>query len=99
MQKFIDEKWTNVDDVAKIVKPEAQAWFCVRQLLLNPQIMENYAFNEARCKQLSKVSCDPTFFRTPTYHDRLAFGPDARDFAGPTATSHRTQDVPQPPDA
>nr|XP_016925736.2 zinc finger MYND domain-containing protein 10 homolog [Drosophila suzukii] len=55
MQKFIDEKWTNVDDVAKIVKPEAQAWFCVRQLLLNAQIMENYAFNEARCKQLSKL--------------------------------------------
>lgn len=57
IQKFIDEKWTNVDDVTKIVKPEAQAWFCVRQLLLNPQIMENYAFNEARCKQLHKVRC------------------------------------------
>ncbi|XP_033161263.1 zinc finger MYND domain-containing protein 10 homolog [Drosophila mauritiana] len=55
IQKFIDEKWTNVDDVTKIVKPEAQAWFCVRQLLLNPQIMENYAFNEARCKQLHKL--------------------------------------------
>ncbi|KAH8295992.1 hypothetical protein KR054_000123 [Drosophila jambulina] len=56
LQKFIDEKWTNVEDSAKIVKPEAQAWFCVRQLLLNPQVMENYALNEARCKQLSKVS-------------------------------------------
>lgn len=44
-----------MDDVTKIVKPEAQAWFCVRQLLLNPQIMENYAFNEARCKQLHKL--------------------------------------------
>ncbi|KAH8239290.1 hypothetical protein KR032_002867 [Drosophila birchii] len=55
VQKFIDEKWTNVEDSAKIVKPEAQAWFCVRQLLLNPQAMENYALNEARCKQLSKL--------------------------------------------
>lgn len=56
LQKFIDEKWTNVEDSAKIVKPEAQAWFCVRQLLLNAQAMEHYALNEARCKQLSKVS-------------------------------------------
>ncbi|SPP76163.1 zinc finger MYND domain-containing protein 10 homolog [Drosophila guanche] len=55
LQKFIDEKWTNVEDTAKIVKPEAQAWFCVHQLLLNPQIMENYELNEARCKQLSKL--------------------------------------------
>ncbi|EDW40481.1 GL24869 [Drosophila persimilis] len=39
----------------KIVKPEAQAWFCVHQLLLNPQVMENYELNEARCKQLSKL--------------------------------------------
>lgn len=55
LQKFIDEKWTNVDDVAKIVKPEAQSWFCVRQLLLNGQAMEHYTLNESRCKQLYKV--------------------------------------------
>ncbi|EDV39171.1 uncharacterized protein Dana_GF25173 [Drosophila ananassae] len=55
LQKFIDEKWTNVDDVAKIVKPEAQAWFCVRQLLLNGQAMEHYTLNESRCKQLYKL--------------------------------------------
>ncbi|KAL7731381.1 hypothetical protein ACLKA6_001408 [Drosophila palustris] len=55
MEKFIDEKWTSVEDAAKIIKPEAQAWFCVRQLLLNPQLMENYTLNEARCKQLSKL--------------------------------------------
>ncbi|XP_034480954.1 zinc finger MYND domain-containing protein 10 homolog isoform X2 [Drosophila innubila] len=46
LEKFIDEKWTAVEDAAKIIKPEAQAWFCVRQLLLNPQIMENYTLNE-----------------------------------------------------
>ncbi|KAH8364834.1 hypothetical protein KR084_012317 [Drosophila pseudotakahashii] len=55
VQKFIDEKWTTVYDVAKICKPEAQTWFCVRQLLLNAQIMENYALNEARCNQLNKL--------------------------------------------
>ncbi|XP_030372455.1 zinc finger MYND domain-containing protein 10 homolog [Scaptodrosophila lebanonensis] len=55
LQKFIDEKWTAVEDAAKIVKPEAQAWFCVRQLLLNPKLMANYALNEARCQQLSKL--------------------------------------------
>lgn len=55
LEKFIDEKWTSVEDAAKIIKPEAQAWFCVRQLLLNPQIMESYTLNEARCKQLSKL--------------------------------------------
>ncbi|EDW73071.1 uncharacterized protein Dwil_GK17346 [Drosophila willistoni] len=55
IEKYIDEKWTTVDDVAKIIKPEAQAWFCVRQLILNPETMENYTLNEARCKQLSKL--------------------------------------------
>ncbi|KAH8270572.1 hypothetical protein KR018_011805 [Drosophila ironensis] len=55
LQKFIEEKWTNVEDVTKIVKPEAQAWFCVRQLLLNAQAMEQYTLNEARCKQLYKL--------------------------------------------
>ncbi|XP_017109543.2 zinc finger MYND domain-containing protein 10 homolog [Drosophila bipectinata] len=55
LQKFIDEKWTNVDDAAKVVKPEGQAWFCVRQLLLNPQAMEQYTLNEPRCKQLYKL--------------------------------------------
>ncbi|KAH8379648.1 hypothetical protein KR009_006327, partial [Drosophila setifemur] len=55
LQKFIDEKWTNVSDAVKIVKPEAQAWFCVRQLLLNAEAMQQYTLNEARCKQLYKL--------------------------------------------
>ncbi|KAH8372312.1 hypothetical protein KR093_010999 [Drosophila rubida] len=55
LEQFIDEKWTAVEDTAKITKTEAQAWFCVRQLLLNPQLMENYTLNEMRCKQLSKM--------------------------------------------
>ncbi|EDV98685.1 zinc finger MYND domain-containing protein 10 homolog [Drosophila grimshawi] len=55
LQKFIDEKWTSVEDAAKILKTEAQAWFCVRQLLLTQQTLDNYPLNEARCKQLSKL--------------------------------------------
>ncbi|XP_060655003.1 zinc finger MYND domain-containing protein 10 homolog [Drosophila nasuta] len=55
LEQFIDEKWTAVEDAAKITKIEAQAWFCVRQLLLNSQLMENYTLNESRCKQLSKL--------------------------------------------
>ncbi|ALC45202.1 CG11253 [Drosophila busckii] len=55
LEKYVDEKWTTVDDASKIIKPEAQAWFCIRQMLLNPQIMDNYPFNEPRCKQLSKL--------------------------------------------
>lgn len=55
LQKFIDEKWTAVDDPVKVLKTEAQAWFCIRQLILAPEIMDNYPLNEARCKQLAKV--------------------------------------------
>ncbi|KAH8405336.1 hypothetical protein KR222_005806 [Zaprionus bogoriensis] len=55
LEKYIDEKWVSVEDPAKVLKTEAQAWFCIRQLLLNPQIMENYPLNEPRCKQLGKL--------------------------------------------
>ncbi|EDW19160.1 zinc finger MYND domain-containing protein 10 homolog [Drosophila mojavensis] len=55
LEKYIDEKWTSVEDATKIIKTEAQAWFCVRQLLLSPQIADNYPLNEARCKQISKL--------------------------------------------
>lgn len=55
LQKFIDEKWTAVEDPAKVLKTEAQAWFCIRQLILSPLVIDHYPLNEARCKQLAKV--------------------------------------------
>ncbi|KAH8315709.1 zinc finger MYND domain-containing protein 10 homolog [Drosophila kikkawai] len=100
LQKFIDEKWTNVEDSAKIVKPEAQAWFCVRQLLLNAQAMENYALNEARCQQLSKL----LGLMHETLLDQLPPLIDLKQFlsrltlSGNTASKQQTlllEDVPQ----
>lgn len=58
LEKYIDEKWILVQgqDVAKVVKHEAQAWFCLRQILFNPNLMQSYEINEERRKQLGKVS-------------------------------------------
>lgn len=58
IEKYIDEKWIVVkgEELAKVVKHEAQAWFCLRQILFNNNLMESYEINEERRKQLGKVS-------------------------------------------
>ncbi|XP_053954753.1 zinc finger MYND domain-containing protein 10 homolog [Anastrepha ludens] len=56
IQRFIDEKWILVqgDDISKVANQEAQAWFCLRQLLFNKPLMTSYELNEERRKHLSK---------------------------------------------
>ncbi|XP_037934957.1 zinc finger MYND domain-containing protein 10 homolog [Teleopsis dalmanni] len=56
VQKIIDDKWKPIPiaDMSEVTKHEAHAWFCLRQLLFNKAIMQNYEFNSERCKQLSK---------------------------------------------
>ncbi|XP_013113063.2 zinc finger MYND domain-containing protein 10 homolog [Stomoxys calcitrans] len=56
-EKFIDEKWMLVqgEELGKVVKHEAQTWFCLRQLLFNRGFMESYEFNDERRKHLSKT--------------------------------------------
>ncbi|XP_061393593.1 zinc finger MYND domain-containing protein 10 homolog [Musca vetustissima] len=56
LEKYLDEKWTVVhgENVAKVVKHEAQAWFCLRQLLFNPNVMQSYELNDERRKHLGK---------------------------------------------
>lgn len=57
-EKYIDEKWKRVqgDTVMKVVKPEAQTWFCMRQLLFNTDVAKNYPINEFRQRELGKLS-------------------------------------------
>ncbi|KAM7358882.1 zinc finger MYND-type containing 10 [Cochliomyia hominivorax] len=56
IEKFIDEKWTAVkgEAVAKVSKHEAQAWFCLRQILFNTNLMQSYEIKDERRQQLSK---------------------------------------------
>lgn len=58
IEKYIGEKWILVkgEAVAKVVKHEAQAWFCLRQILFNCNLMQSYEINEEKQKQLAKVS-------------------------------------------
>jgi len=44
----------NGGDILKITKNEAQTWFCFRQLLLNRNVMQHYAINEFRQRELAK---------------------------------------------
>lgn len=56
IEKFVDERWTPVRGAAvlKVTKVEAQAWFCLRQLLFNTNIMRHYEINDFRQRELSK---------------------------------------------
>lgn len=56
LEKFIDDKWTPVcgSDILKITKYEAQTWFCLRQLLMNPNVIQHYDINDFRQRELSK---------------------------------------------
>lgn len=42
------------DELMKVTKTEAQAWFGLRQLLFNQRVMQSYDWNEFRCEQISK---------------------------------------------
>lgn len=57
-EKYIDEKWKRVqgDMVLKVVKPEAQTWFCLRQLLFNADVVKSYPINGCRQRELGKLS-------------------------------------------
>lgn len=56
LEKFIDDKWTPVcgGDILQITKYEAQTWFCLRQLLMNTNVIQHYNINEFRQRELSK---------------------------------------------
>lgn len=56
IEKYIDDKWMPVDgvDVLKVTKVEAQAWFCLRQLLFHREAMSIYEINDFRQRELSK---------------------------------------------
>lgn len=57
-EKFIDGKWSAVegDEILKIVKPEAQTWFCLRSIMFHRETSENYEINAFRQRELGKCS-------------------------------------------
>lgn len=57
-EKFIDGKWTMVegDEILKVVKVEAQAWFCLRSIMFHRETFENYEINSFRQRELGKCS-------------------------------------------
>lgn len=57
-EKYIDGKWTPVegDEILKITKVEAQAWFCLRSLMFRRETFENYEINDFRQRELGKCS-------------------------------------------
>lgn len=63
-EKFIDNKWITVrgDEVLKVTKTEAHAWFAFRQILLNQSIFQNYDLNNFRQRELAKVSYNLNVF-------------------------------------
>lgn len=56
VDKYIDDEWKPVSGAGlhKVTKNEAQAWFCFRQLLFNPNIIKCYKINEFRQRSLAK---------------------------------------------
>lgn len=57
-EKYIDGKWTAVegDEILKMVKVEAQTWFCLRSILFHRETFENYEINSFRQRELGKCS-------------------------------------------
>ncbi|XP_062565075.1 zinc finger MYND domain-containing protein 10 homolog [Armigeres subalbatus] len=55
-EKFQDGHWTPVhgEDVLKVTKDEAQAWFCLYALLFNQEAMRNYEATDFRRKEIGK---------------------------------------------
>lgn len=57
-EKFIDGKWVAVegDEILKVVKTEAQTWFCLRSIVFHRETFENYEINSFRQRELGKCS-------------------------------------------
>jgi zinc finger MYND domain-containing protein 10 len=57
-EKFIDGKWKPVegDEILKVVKIEAQTWFCLRSILFHRETFDNYEINSSRQRELGKCS-------------------------------------------
>jgi len=57
-EKFIDGKWTAVegDEILRVVKVEAQTWFCLRSIMFQRQSFESYEINAFRQRELGKCS-------------------------------------------
>lgn len=57
-EKFIDGKWVAVegDAILKIVKVEAQTWFCLRSIMFHRETFENYEITSLRQRELCKCS-------------------------------------------
>lgn len=57
-EKFIDGKWTSVegDEILKVVKVEAQAWFCLRSIMFHRETFDNYEIHAFRQRELGKCS-------------------------------------------
>lgn len=57
-EKFVDGKWSAVegDEILKVVKVEAQAWFCLRSVLFHRETFDNYEINSFRQRELGKCS-------------------------------------------
>lgn len=57
-EKFVDGKWMPVegDEIIKVVKVEAQTWFCLRSILFHRETFDNYEINSFRQRELGKCS-------------------------------------------
>ncbi|CRK99201.1 CLUMA_CG012489, isoform A [Clunio marinus] len=57
-EKFIDGKWVAVEgeEILKVVKVEAQTWFCLRSIMFQRETFENYEINSFRQRELGKCS-------------------------------------------
>lgn len=55
-EKFLEGRWTPVygDDVLKVTKDEAQAWFCLYAILFNDEAMRSYEATDFRRKEIGK---------------------------------------------
>lgn len=57
-EKYVDGKWSAVEgnDILKVVKVEAQTWFCLRSIMFHRETFENYEINAFRQRELGKCS-------------------------------------------
>lgn len=57
-QKYISNKWKKIegDDLLVVTKEEAQTWLCLRQLIMNRDLMNCYPITGFRQRELGKLS-------------------------------------------
>lgn len=57
-QKYITNKWKKIegDDLLVVTKEEAQTWLCLRQLIMNQDLMNSYPITGFRQRELGKLS-------------------------------------------